>query len=258
MAVFTPEQTLLHANALFKSRYKEAEFCVAAGSIMQGYGTEFSDLDLVIIYPTIETAFRESFTYLGMPIEAFIHDYETLQSFMDSDFEEGHAIMLHMVATGVAVPKETEYSTRLKAYALAILAAGPPRPDQKTLDDLCYAVSDLIDDLKGTRPPYEKRAILYSLYLKIGELRLRTAGKFLTSGKRLARALKECEALFFDGLESVREHAHKGEVSAQDIHGLTALLDSLGGYLFDGYKRIAPDHKRKNADWITSSHKGTH
>jgi len=250
MEEYTPEIAISNAEALFSSRYKGSEFCVASGSIIQGYGTAHSDLDLVVIFQKIETAFRESFLFNGLPVEAFVHDYETIQAFMDGDYEEGHASMQHIIATGKIIPHETEAAIKLRRYAKKIVSSGLKEPKPETIDILRYAVTDLIDDLKGKRPLSKQRSILYSIYQKIGELRLRVGGQFLGSGKHLARNLKHCDPLFFDQLESIMLNAHADGVTPKDIILLQSLLQPLGGRLFDGYKQDAPSNKRSKVKWL--------
>ena len=69
------------ANEIRSNRYKEAEAVFAAGSIVRGEGTPFSDLDLVVVYAELRCAFRESFRFGGYPVEAFVHDPATLEYF---------------------------------------------------------------------------------------------------------------------------------------------------------------------------------
>ncbi len=57
---------------------------MASGSIIQGVGTKYSDLDSIVVFSTIEAAYRESFLLDDMPVDAFVHDYETLQSLLQS------------------------------------------------------------------------------------------------------------------------------------------------------------------------------
>ena len=129
---------------------------------------------------------------------------------------------------------------------------GLPKSDAKTIDNLRYHASDLIDDLKGNRPLNEQRAVLYDLYQTMAELRLRMAGQFLGSGKHLARKLKNCDPAFAEALEAVMVRAHGPEgFATPDIGVLLSMLESLGGYLFDGYKQFAAREKRKEAVWLT-------
>ena len=67
------------ANAIREDRYKGAIATFAAGSIVRGEGTLFSDLDLVVVVRAIPSAYRESFRSVGYPVEAFVHDPSTLE-----------------------------------------------------------------------------------------------------------------------------------------------------------------------------------
>ena len=69
------------ANEIRSNRYKDAEAVFAAGSIIRGEGTPFSDLDLVVVYAELRCAFRQSFRFGGYPVEAFVHDPATLEYF---------------------------------------------------------------------------------------------------------------------------------------------------------------------------------
>jgi hypothetical protein len=250
MKQFIAHEAIENATTLFNSRYHGAEFCVASGSIIQGVGTKYSDLDLIVVFSTIEAAYRESFLLDDMPVEAFVHDYETLQSFMDEDLAEGCASMQHMLATGKIIPCETLSAINLQRYARNVISSGLMKSDPEKIEALRYAASDLIDDLRGDRPINEQRAILYSIYHTLGELRLRASGEFLSSGKRLARKLKDCDPEFTDKIEAVMAASHVGHISSIEIDMLLSLLQSLGGYLFDGNKRFAPITKRKKAEWM--------
>jgi hypothetical protein len=100
----TAEQALTYACELLARRYAGAELCIAAGTIVRDESaTAHSDLDLVVRYPWLPCAFRESFRYRSMPVEAFVHDHETIQAFMDRDHRNAHPAIIHMVATGRVV-----------------------------------------------------------------------------------------------------------------------------------------------------------
>lgn len=244
------------AESLFATRYKGAEFCVASGSIIQGCGLQHSDLDLIVVYPKVLTAYRESFFHSSMPVEAFVHDFETIQAFMDDDLKAGNASMQHMLATGKIVPYDTEAAIKLKRYAQEVLAKGLPATSQETMVSLQYRVSDLIDDLKDSRPIGEHRATLYSLYHAICELKLRQSGHFIAAGKHLARKIKNCDLVFSEKLEGLIESAHASNMRHEIIERLLALVAPLGCPVFDGYKQDAPVEMRTKARWFDSRTNG--
>ena len=66
---------------ILAEKYPEARVVFLAGSVVRGEDTETSDLDLVVIFDRLPQAYRESFIFGGWPVEAFIHDPETLRYF---------------------------------------------------------------------------------------------------------------------------------------------------------------------------------
>lgn len=68
---------------LIKERYVQAKAIFWAGSVSEGRGTSASDLDLIIVFEEVAHAYRETFIYDGWPIDAFIHDLNTLRYFFE-------------------------------------------------------------------------------------------------------------------------------------------------------------------------------
>lgn len=99
----SPSETLLIANAAYHSRYKNVSFAYATGSILHVHGTQFSDIDLAVVFASLEAAYREFFVFDGVPMEAFVHDAGTLTWFMNDDVSRGIPSILHMAAQGRAI-----------------------------------------------------------------------------------------------------------------------------------------------------------
>jgi hypothetical protein len=249
-STLTAEQALSYASELLAQRYVGAEFCIAAGTIIRGeIVTAHSDLDLVVLYPALTCAFRESFLYRSMPVEAFVHDHETIQAFMDRDHRNAHPAVIHMVASGTVVGGPTETSQRLQNYARVLFDDGPEETTDAQLKALRYSASELIEDLRDDRPPHEVRAILYRLYSTLAELRLRQSQCYVGTGKHLARALMARDPPFAETLDAVMITGHLRRLDVEQIEQLVGLLDTLGGQLFDGYQQDAPAEMRAKARW---------
>lgn len=90
---------------------------------MRGEATAESDLDIVVVYERLPNAYRESFVYGGWPVEAFVHDAETLAEFFESDRRRGVPALMSMVWEGLEVPEACEFSARLKRRARAMVCA---------------------------------------------------------------------------------------------------------------------------------------
>jgi len=87
---------------IFERKYPDASVIFLAGSIVRGESTPFSDLDLVVIFDKLPAAYRESFNFQGFPIEAFVHDPETLNYFLhDVDRPSGIPALAQMILEGI-------------------------------------------------------------------------------------------------------------------------------------------------------------
>jgi len=86
---------------LIKERYPDAKAVFWAGSVSQGKGTSASDLDLVIVFEEVAHAYREAFIYDGWPIDAFIHDLDTLRYFCGKlEASDGKPALINMILRG--------------------------------------------------------------------------------------------------------------------------------------------------------------
>jgi hypothetical protein len=98
--MITPAEGMRIAERALAGRFADAEAGFAAGSIFRGEGTTMSDVDLVVLYRCLPNAWRESFVLDGVPVEAFVHDSETLAWFLSSDQARGRPALLAMIAEG--------------------------------------------------------------------------------------------------------------------------------------------------------------
>ena len=173
------------ARAIKRDRYPDAAVMFAAGSLVRGEGSAFSDLDLVVVYSTLPTAYRESFRFDGYPVEAFVHDPQTLEYFcVTIDRTSGCPALPQMVAEGLEIPRPTTLSASLKARAVAIIHAGPPPLDVETDRRRRYVISDLLDDLRGVGSRNEVVATGTRLYEELADYYLRRNGYWSGRGRR--------------------------------------------------------------------------
>jgi hypothetical protein len=229
------------ANEIRSSRYPEAEVAFAAGSIVRGEGTPFSDLDLVVIYANLPCAHRESFRFGGYPVEAFVHDPATLEYFfVEVDRLSGIPSLPQMVVEGVEIPGPTALSRQLKQRAAAIIDAGPPALDAETERRMRYFVCDLLDDLRAPRSREELIAAGARLYEELADYHLRRLGRWSAKGKAIPRVLRETDA----GLGAAYCDAFAALFAEGDPTAVVQLAEDAlrqgGGPLFEGYKAEAP------------------
>ncbi|MBX9731564.1 MAG: nucleotidyltransferase domain-containing protein [Sphingomonas sp.] len=236
----SPAQALTIAEAVFCARYGAASFAFAAGSIMRGQGTYHSDLDLVVIYDQLEAARRESFIFDGMPVEAFVHDRETLGWFVNQDVSRGRPSILNMIAEGVVIGHAREQGEALRNAVSDRLAQGPPPLSTIAMDALRYEITDAIDDLRGDRSLAEVMAIGAMLHPKIVELALLGRARWNGAGKWAPRLLREADSHLADRFDSAFRTLFSSGNADPVIALAEAELEPHGGLLFDGDCRVAP------------------
>ncbi|MBB3133238.1 hypothetical protein FHS26_000942 [Rhizobium pisi] len=238
------ERALAVARRCVASRYDGAAFAYVAGSIMRGEGTEFSDIDLVVVFPSLERAWRESFTLEGFPVEAFVHDEQTLAHYLHADADSGYPIMANMVATGSIVGPDIERARAVQAKAAGMLAAGPKPLAGPAYDALRYQVTDLADDLRGVRPPEEIAAIAALLYQKLADLILLGRGAWSGRGKWAPRLMKRLDAQLATEFDAAFRLAAAGD-GARFLALADRELALHGGRYFDEFRQEAPLEARR-------------
>nr|WP_246730571.1 nucleotidyltransferase domain-containing protein [Rhizobium leguminosarum] len=195
------------ARHCIASCYAGAAFAYAAGSIMRGEGTVFSDIDLVVVFPSLQRAWRE-------------------------------------VATGCIVGSDIDSAHVIQAKAESMLAAGPKPLAGADYDMLRYQVTDLADDLRGGRPPEEVAAIAALLYQKLASLILLGRGAWTGRGKWAPRLMKKLDAQLAAEFDAAFKLAAAGD-GARFLALADRELALHGGRYFEGFRQDAPLEARR-------------
>jgi ribosomal protein S18 acetylase RimI-like enzyme/predicted nucleotidyltransferase len=233
------------AKELLETRFKGAEVVFAAGSIRRNEATASSDIDLVVVYPKLEQAYRESFTFKGWPVEAFVHDPETLNYFFwEVDAKDGTPSLPFMVVEGQAIPESHPLVNRLKSLADRVLDAGPAKYSDEQLKNLRYGISDLLDDLRSPRNDFELKTIVGKLHEQLGDFWFRAQDRWSASGKHIPRRMQKLDPSFAESWVKAFNAALSGK-TIEIIALAENVLSKYGGYIFDGYRRDAPKEWRK-------------
>lgn len=244
MSIF--ETAMQVTRSVLASRFASYSFAFASGSIIRGEGRKGSDIDLVVVFDRLETAWRETFIEGELPFEVFVHDPETLSWFFESDIARGYPVIIHMVATGQILGPNPGKGQIWKDYASDILRASPPELKDEKLNALKYQITDLLDDLYGERAAPEARAIAAQLYQPLADLMLLGRGKWSGRGKWIPRLLRDVALDLADRFDDAFRQASAGEVEA--LCDLTHReLDRHGGPFFAGDKRMASQQARRKS-----------
>jgi predicted nucleotidyltransferase len=243
----TPQEILELAAEILTARYPGADAAFVAGSFMRGQGSPTSDIDLVVLHPSLTHAYRESFLFKDIPVEAFVHDPETLSWFLEQDRKDGHPALISMLVEGVLIGPRQKTAGDFKNLASQLLAEGPPPLDPDALQRLRYAITDKLDDLAADRSPAERIAIGAALYPLLVELALRGSNQWNGSGKWSARLLHQANESIAQQFESAFLTLYNGSNTQAVIELADTLLAPHSGRLFANYRSDAP------SDWRTPS-----
>ncbi len=233
------------AKDLFETRYQGAAAVLVAGSVVRGEASMYSDLDLVVIFPSVRAAYRESFTHMGWPVEAFIHDLETLRYFFYRiDQPTGTSTLCEMVKEGLEVPGACKATVEAKDLAEEVLKQGPPALTFEEIEDRRYHISELVDDLRDPRTRHELYAAAARVYGELGDFYCRSRGGWTSAGKGLLKRMKSQDPAmarrFTEAFDKLFQHG----LSSGVIGLAEEMLAPYGGFLFDAYRREVPPNWR--------------
>lgn len=228
-------------------KYKDADVIILAGSIVRGEETKYSDLDIVVIYKSIKNAYRESFLYKNIPVEAFVHDKATLIYFFNEvDKPMRKPSLATMIVEGIEIPKETELSMNIKVLAKEYIDKGVEELSKIEIDKYRYLITDLIDDIREPRNKDELIATTCQLYEIISNFYIRINKRWSGSGKTIPRILKMINPEMFRNFSKALDEVFINENPDFLIQLVENILLPYGGFLFDGYKLDAPENWRKD------------
>jgi hypothetical protein len=218
-----------------------------AGSLVRGEGTRHSDLDLVVIFDRLERAYRESFHMGDLPVEAFVHDPQTLEYFFyEVDARSGVPALAQMIVEGVEIPASSELSRSLKQAAALAIETGPPELTDDEMARARYTITNLVDDIREPRTRAELVASGAALYQELADFYLRANKFWSAKDKSIPRILLKADpglcTQYIEGFDALLAGDPKKVI---DLAG--EILRPHGGFLFDGHRLDAPADHRKSA-----------
>ncbi len=237
-------EPLATIQKLIKERYADAKAVFWAGSVSEDSGTSTSDLDLVIVYEILPHAYREAFIYDGWPIDAFIHDLDTLRYFCGRlEASDGKPALINMILKGQEILPQNSVSIEAKAIADSALANGPDVWTKAQIDKERFLITDILDDIKSPKNKEEQITSAVHLFEPLLQFYFRTQKKWTASGKSLIRLLKqENPELVEEWTAAFKVLVQTGDSTAVETV-VTKILEPHGGYLWDGFRSDVP------ADW---------
>ncbi|MCA0985911.1 nucleotidyltransferase domain-containing protein [Guptibacillus algicola] len=222
------------AKVLVNIRFPQCETALLAGSIVRGEGTKTSDLDIVIFDSSVQSSYRESFYYKNWPVEMYVHNLHSYQSFYSSDCERGKPSMPRMVSEGLVLMDKGK-SKVLKDEANAILKAGPIQWDEETVRLKRYFLTDVLDDFIGAYDRGEEMCCALALLEHLHEFILRMNGQWTGSSKWIIRSLKNYDSELAREFERVFDRYFQTGMKDDVIRFVEQQIEPYGGRLFEGF-----------------------
>lgn len=238
------KRVMLIAKDIVANKYPESAVSFLAGSYIYGHNTSSSDLDLVVLFDKVPTAYRESFIYSGFPVEAFVHDEETLLYFFkEVDIKSGVPALPIMVADGLIISGDNDLANKLKNYSTELINQGPPKLNQEEKEQLSYEIGDLMEDIRSPRNRQELIISATTLLPRVINYYLRINQQWSGEGKSLVRALEKYDPNLTESLLTTFESVIIEHEPSKFIQLIEKIMAQSIGIHFDGYRRDAP------SDW---------
>jgi hypothetical protein len=181
------------ARALVAERFPDALAAFLGGGILSARRTATSDLDIVVVLAGPPAPFRESLRWRGWPVELFVHDAESLEFFFAKDAARRRPTLARLCTSGIVLAGAQDQTDQVRERGSAVIAAGPPPLSRPELDYYRYGLTDLLDDLAGSKDPGETAVIGWHVWTQTAELALILAGHWGGSGKWLLRELRDAD-----------------------------------------------------------------
>lgn len=231
------------ARNLVHERLPEARSAWLGGSIVLGTATATSDLDITVLLTGAPAPYRESLRYHQWPVELFVHTETSMEYFLATERKARKPTTLRLIGQTQILLDSDGSGEYLRENCAALLAAGPEPLTIEELRAQRYGLTDVLDDLMGSRDDDERLLIAFNLWRATAELLLLGHGRWIGSGKWLHRELesfdREAGTDYSRALaRAVRAVALGTVESMAEI--VTRALNEFGGPLFDGFKADGP------------------
>lgn len=222
------------ARSFLRANYPRAVAAFLGGSAATGDATESSDLDILVLLPNewSSTSFVETSRHAGQLVEAFVYGNAALQHWLEKGRAEAHPVLDRIIGQGISlVPGEA--AERLASASQETLKAGPDPVDSAQLKLRRYSLSALVDDLEDAADQGIRAVVMASAWREAAELALVSKNCWIGHGKWLVRELRAHQ----DPFRLAAWVDSGGTDSRALVESCRAVLDSVGGYLQEGFVR---------------------
>ena len=217
------------------AHFPTCDVALLAGSVARGTATSTSDLDIVILDCELEEAYRETFFFEGIPVEAFVHNRQSLTRYFRSDCERGRPTLPRMVAEGMML-RDNGLLADIRTEAEQFLQAGPPAWTEEMVQLKRYMITDHLNDLIGAKDETERLFIVNLLADRLHEFVLRTNRQWTGEGKWLTRQLAAWDKAYAVHFGQTFAHFYQTGDAAAIVALVDESLAPYGGRLQAGFQ----------------------
>ena len=228
-------EPVVAATRVVEERFPESRTAFLSKSVLGSHRTPTSDLDIVVVVDGPPAPYRETIRAHGWIVELFVHTRDSLTHFYDFDTQTRKCTLARMCADGYVLRDAWREAADLQREARTVIDAGPAALTDGERLQRRYALTDVLDDLRGSSNQVEIVFIAGQLLQMAGELALVSERRWSGAGKWLARHLDDAPGEFADQLAS----AFSSLVSTGDkqpmIDVVGEVLELAGGSITEGF-----------------------
>lgn len=228
-------EALKAAKKYIDDYFSDCLVAFLAGSVVRGEATKTSDLDIVVISPNIESAYRESLYEYGWPIEVFAYNKESYKIFFKMDIEDRVPSLPRMCSEGITLKDTQDLAKVIKDEADKLLSKGVGAFTTQELQNQRYLITDRLDDLIGAEKRDQEIFLVNELTEVITNFILVNSGRWKSQGKWIPKSLKSLDAELYQKLMTSLERFYKNDSKKEFLEFVENQLARFGGRLFTGY-----------------------
>ncbi|NUS43837.1 MAG: nucleotidyltransferase domain-containing protein [Mycobacteriaceae bacterium] len=226
------------ARQLVQRDFPQARAAWLGGSVALGMASVTSDLDITVLLTGSPAPYRSSMHHRAWPVELFVQTEASLEHFRAKEHVARRPSTLRLIAHSHVLHDADGSGTRLREFYAKQLSMGPDPLTDQELRSARYRITDLLDDLIGSKDRAERLMIATTLWQATADLVLTGNRRWTGSGKWLHRELdafdRSTGTAHAHALSSAVESVAAGVIEPM-VDAVTEALDQFGGRLFDGY-----------------------
>ena len=228
-------EPIVAARRLVDERFPQCRLAFLSNTVLSSRRTPTSDLDVVVVLDGPPAPYRETVRAHGWIVELFVHSMESLPLFYGFDAQTRTCTLARMCADGYVLRDVHDEAADVQRQARLVIDAGPaPLSDEDRLK-YRYALTDLLDDFRGSDDQVEIIFIAGQLLAMAGDFALVSERRWTGAGKWLARHLDDAPDDFANQLAAAFRTLVRTNDKRPMIDVTEEILEAAGGPLTEGF-----------------------